>query len=124
MLGTTRVCARAVLRTQWTDGGLPAPYRGEAIAVVWRKRFQSIDMVRTFSKTSGLDDEWKNSAIIHNLTSVQNVIEPYEDAAPKMFIATCATVICVMTLFGTLLVFGIRRFHNCASTEQANPAPP
>ncbi len=91
---------------------------------LWRKRFQSIDMVRTFSKTNGLDEESKNSSIIRNLTSVQNVIEPYEDAAPKMFIATCATVIGVMTLFGTLSVFGIRRFRNCASTEQANPAPP
>ncbi len=195
VLGATRVCAGAVLRTRWTDGCLPALYRGEDVAVrrhcqevpvqvpwvlsggagdppqhrlwtaerlsyvvqcangtkhlqdwkpgvhtfqqdrecsiaaevfylePWRKRFQSIDVVRTFSYSSGLDEEWKSSAVVHNLTSVQNVIEPYVDAAPKMFIAACAAVIGIMILFGTLLVLAIRRFRNRPTEEQANAVP-
>ncbi len=79
--------------------------------VPWRKRFPSVDVVRTFGYTSGLDEEWKSSAEVHNLTSVQNVIEPYVNAPPKMFIAACATVIAVMILFGTLLVLAIRRLR-------------
>ncbi len=42
----------------------------------WRKRFQ------TFSYTSRLDEEWKSRAVIHNLTSIQNVVEPYVNDAP------------------------------------------
>ena len=71
---------------------------------------------------SGLD-EWKSSAVVHNLTSVQNVIVPYVNAAPKMFIAACATVIGVMILFGNLLVLAIRRFRNRPTEEQANAVP-
>ncbi len=195
VLGATRLCAGAVLRTRWTDSCLPALYRGEDVAVrrhcqevpvqvpwvlsggggdppqhrlwtverlssvvqcangtkhlqdwepgvhafwqdressiaaeafylePWRKRFQSIDIVRTFSYTSGLDEEWKSGAVVHNLTTVQNVIEPYVDAAPKMFIAACAAVISVMILFGTLLVLAIRRFRSRATEEQANAVP-
>ncbi len=54
---------------------------------------------------------------------MQIVIEPYVDAALKMFIALCAAIIGVMILFGTLLVLVIHRFCNCSSAEQANPAP-
>ncbi len=61
---------------------------------------------------------------MHNLTSVQNVVEPYVNSAPKMFIAACAAVIGVMILFGTLLVLAIRRFRNRLSGDQANLAPP
>ena len=89
----------------------------------WRKRFQAVDIIRTFSYTSGLDEEWKSSAVVHNLMSVQNEVEPYVNAASKMFIAACAAVIGVMILFGTLLVLAIRRFRNCSSAGQANPAP-
>ena len=195
VLGATRVCAGAVLRTRWTDGCLPALYRGEDVAVrrhclevpvqvpwvlsggggdppqhrlwtaerlsyvvqcangtkqlrdwqsgvhtfqqdrecsiaaeafylePWRKRFQSVDVVRTFSYTSGLDEEWKSSAVVQNLTSMQAVVEPYVNAAPKIFIAACAAVIGVMILFGTLLVLAIRRFRVRSAVEQSNAAP-
>ncbi len=33
VLGATRVCSGVVLRTQWTDGCLPALYRGEDVEV-------------------------------------------------------------------------------------------
>ena len=33
VLGATRVCSGAVLRTRWTDGCLSAMYRGEDVAV-------------------------------------------------------------------------------------------
>ena len=33
VLGATRVCAGAVLRTRWTDGCLPVLYQGEDVAV-------------------------------------------------------------------------------------------
>ena len=82
-----------------------------------------MDIVRTFGYTSGLDEEWKSSAVLHKLTSVQNVVEPYVDAAPKMFIAACSTVIGVMILLVTLMVLAIRRFRNRSSAEQANAAP-
>ncbi len=88
-----------------------------------RKRYQSVDVVRTFSYTSGLDEEWKSCAVVHNLTSVKNAVEPYVYAAPKMFIAACAAVIGVMILFGTLLVLAIRRLHNRSSVEQTNSVP-
>ncbi len=81
------------------------------------------DIFRTFSYTSGLDEEWKSSAVVHNLTTVQNVIEPYVNAVPKMFIATCAAVIGVMILFGTLLILAIRRFRSRRTAEQANAVP-
>ncbi len=74
----------------------------------WRKRFQSVDIIRTFGNTSGLDKEWKSSAVVNNLTSVKNVVEPYVNVAPNMFIAACAS---------------IRRFRNRSSAEQANAAP-
>ncbi len=60
---------------------------------------------------------------MHKLTSVQNVIEPYVNAAPKMFIAACPTVIGVLILFGTLLVLAIRRFRNRPTEEQVNTVP-
>ncbi len=85
--------------------------------------FQSVDIVRTFSYMSRLDEEWKKSAVIHNLTSVQNVFEPYVNATLKMFIVACAAVISAMILFGTLLAPAICRFRNHSSAEQANPAP-
>ena len=89
----------------------------------WRKRFQSVDIIRTFSYMSGLDEEWKSSAVVQNLTSVQNVVKPYVNAAPKMFIAACATVIGIIILFRTLFFLAIRRFCNRWSAGQANPAP-
>ena len=89
----------------------------------WRKSFQSDDVVRTLSYTSGLDEEWKSSPDIHNLTCIPNVIEPYVNAAPKMFIAACAALIGVMILFGTLLVLAIRRFRVRSTVEQASVAP-
>ncbi len=54
---------------------------------------------------------------------MQNVVEPYVNAAPKIFFATCAAVIGVMILFGTLLVLAIRRFCVRSAVEQANAAP-
>ena len=83
----------------------------------WMKRFQSDDIIRTFSYTSRLNEEWKKSAVIHNLTTVQNVIEPYVNAAPQMFIVACVALIGVMILFWTLLVLMIRRFRNHSSAE-------
>ncbi len=65
----------------------------------------------------------ESTAVIQNLTSEQNAIELYVNAALKMFIARCATIIGVKILFGTLLGLEIPRFHNHSSTEQANPAP-
>ncbi len=63
-------------------------------------------------------------AVIHNLTSIQNVVELYVNAAPKMFITACAAVIgVVMMLFRTLLVLTIRRLRVCSAVEQANAAP-
>ncbi len=56
---------------------------------LWRKIFLWNDIVRTISYTSGLGEGWKSSTVVHNLTSVQNVIVPYVNAAPKMFIAAC-----------------------------------
>ena len=50
----------------------------------------------TFGYRSGLEEELKSSTAVHNLASVRNVIEPYVNAAPKMFIAACATVIGIM----------------------------
>ncbi len=82
-----------------------------------------VDVVRTISYTSGLDKEWKSSAVVHNLTTIQNVVEPYVNAAPKMFITACAAVIGVMVLIGSLLVLAIRRFRVCSAVEQANAAP-
>ena len=85
-----------------------------------RKRFQSVDIVRTFSYMSGLDEEWKSSAVVHNLKSVQKVVKPHVNAAPKMSIAACAAVIGTMILFLTLLVLAIRRLRNRLSVEQEN----
>ena len=82
-----------------------------------------MDVIRTSSYTSWLDEEWKSSTVVHNLTSVHNVVEPYVNAAPKMFIAGCATIIGVMILFGTLLVLTIHRFRNRSYVEQTNSAP-
>ena len=65
-----------------------------------------------------MDEEWKSSSV----QSVQDVVEPYVNAAPKMFIAVCAAVIDIMILFGILLVLAIRRFCNRSSAEQTNPA--
>ncbi len=85
--------------------------------------FQSLDIVRTFSYMSWLDEEWKKNAVIHNLTSVHNVVELYVNVAPKMFITACATIIGVMILFGTLLVLSNNRFRVRSAMEQASAAP-
>ncbi len=76
----------------------------------WKNRLQSVDIVRTFGYTSGLDDVRKRSAVVHNLTSIQNAVEPYVDAAPKMFIAAFTAVIGAM----------IHRFRNCSPAEQSD----
>ncbi len=72
---------------------------------------------------SGLDEEWKSSAVVHNLTSVQKVVKPHVNTAPKMFIAACAAVIGTMILFVTLLVLAIRRLRNRLSVEEENSIP-
>ncbi len=84
-----------------------------------------MNVVRTFGYTSGLDEEWKSSTVVHNLMSVQNVVEPapYVNTALKMFIAAHTAVIGVMILYGTLFVLTIRRFRNRVTEEQANAAP-
>ena len=69
-----------------------------------------------------MEKEWKKNAVVHNLPSVQNVIEPYVNAALKMLIAAFTAIISVMIYFKALLVLAISIFRNCRSEEQLNAA--